>query len=166
MIDNNSIYTKISNVARVLGVSGGEYPSTDLVARVETLSDHAHSKALVYPGLADPVTVTAAAGLWTFGSYAEIVPVSTITDYFDFHYVIVGNISDNGDYVFDIASGLAGAEVLIGQIAFIRTTNQVRVGYTPIQTAIQTANTRISGRLASNVGGAATAAIKLMYHTY
>jgi hypothetical protein len=161
-----AIKTELDTLVATIGATGSEYPNTDLVAKIDTIEEHIHSTALVYPVLAAPVTLTTAAQAWTFGSYIEIVPINTITSTFDLHFAMVGNISNNGDYVLSIAKGAISSEVLIAQTAFTRTTNQDRGSYFPVITSIQAANTRIVGRLASSVAGATTATVKLMYHIY
>lgn len=165
-IELDALVTTVDTLVTTVGTTGSVHPNTDIIARLDTINDHLHSMALVYPALAAAVTLTASATPWTFGNYAEIVPINTITSYFDIHYSIVGNISNDGDYLVSIAKGGVGAEILIAQFGFTRTTNQVRAGYLPVHTPIQVANTRISARIASSVSSATTAAIKLMYHTY
>ena len=128
---------------------------------------HVHSPAKCYPVLADPVTVTASENVWTdYGSWVEIIPVNTITDPFDIHWVHTGEISATGNYVLELASGTAESEVVIGQIAFSRDSNQVQTSSQPIQIAPQPANTRISARLSSGNAAANTADIKVYYHEY
>ena len=128
---------------------------------------HVHDSAKCYPVLADPVTVTASENAWTdYGAWVEIIPVDTITNPFDIHWVHTGEISATGNYVLELSSGLAESEVVIGQIAFSRDSNQVQTASQPMQIPPQLANTRISARLSSGNAVTNTADVKVYYHEY
>ena len=163
-----------SNFAEVIGnktdrsfSDGTVGTDTSVMGHLRANYNHVHDSAKCYPVLADPVTIAASSNAWTdYGDYVEIIPVDTITSSFDIHWVHTGEISATGNYVLELASGLAASEVTIGQIAFSRDSNQVQTASQPIQIPPQPTNTRISARLSSGNAQANTADIKVYYHNY
>lgn len=130
--------------------------------RAHVLDDHAHKESLVYPTLADGVIVTGAAGAWTLGAFAEIVPINTITDDFDIHFISVEDLSANDIYEIHIFE----ATTLIGVTRVVKTANQDSTTQVPIQTPIVRANSQIQAKIASASGGSDTATISIFYHEY
>lgn len=129
------------------------------------LYEHGHSAAKVYPTLAAGVTVTGAAGAWTLGAYAEIVPVNTITTQFDIHWIVIEDASTDDTYELV----LYAATTEIGRVRFAVTlTAGGRVILPPIffQCAVVAANSQIQAKLASLGGGGETVTISIHYHTY
>ena len=127
---------------------------------------HVHSKARVYPVLADAVTITASAAGWTYGNKIQIIPADTITTKFDIHWVLISDISAVDQYELSLYSGAENQEELIATIAFTRSSNFAQEGNLPIQVAPVPANTRVTAALACKSTNARTCGVKLYYHTY
>ena len=131
---------------------------------LDVLDEHFHKESKCYPTLAGGVTVTGAAGAWTLGSFAEIVPVNTITEDFDIHFVNIENANVEDTYELRLYATTT-------EIACVRfTTTQVAGRLIPAQTNVQTpiisANSQIQAKIASSSGGSDTATISLQYHVY
>jgi len=125
---------------------------------------HIHAPAKVYPTLANGVTVTGAAGAWTLGDYAEIIPASTITVPFDIHWINVEDASANDVYELVIYEGTTER----GRIRFVADTSVFggALPSLPIQVPQLSANSQIQAKLASAGGGSDTATISVYYHEY
>ena len=164
--DNNQMRDVIGNKSDV--TNGG--PGTQSLYSIAGYMAyyHVHSSSLCYPRDADPVTLTAVndGSTWSEGTKVEVIPASTITDAFDIHFVILGEISANSNYVVKLYTGGAGSEVFWAECAFIRDSNQVRGAEIPIQGDPVPANTRISASLLSAANNGETVDIKLYTHTY
>ena len=138
-----------------------------ILAHLNTLYEHAHGEAFVYPSLADNVQLTSAATAWaSTGNKIEVIPVNTLAKAFDIHFINISNISANSQFQIDIFSGLAGAEVKIGSTRGARTAVQSFNGEKRIQIPQQPANTRISARLSDSTAGTITASISFEGHFY
>lgn len=129
--------------------------------RLDILEEHVHSEQNVYPTLADPVTLTAGAGAWTLGNYAEVVPASTITKMFDIHGLDISAPSANEDYEIYLYAGTT----FIGSVSFTRTNNFVNSIHVPMTTPKIAANSQIQAKLADGTGEL-TCKVKIYYHTY
>jgi hypothetical protein len=132
--------------------------------KAKITEEHFHGAAKVFPTLAAGETVTGAAGAWTLGAFAEIVPVDTITEDFDIHYI---NIEDaSADDIYELV--LYAATTEIGRIRFVVDTGVGGGGFPglPFQCAIQPKNTQIQAKVASSGGGADTVDISIHYHEY
>lgn len=128
---------------------------------------HVHMPQWVYPFLADGATLTGDSSAYTLGSKVEIIPASTITKWFDIHWVIVEAVSANDVYCIELYSGEVASEVLIAQLKTVKsTTAGSGVVSMPIQIPRQAANTRISGACGSKSGGGDTITISLAGHEY
>ena len=129
------------------------------------LDDHVHHAAKTYPTLAAGVTVTGGAGAWGLSAgFQEIVPVDTITEPFDIHFIVVegASVAD----VYEIV--LYAAEVEIGRVrvAFIDIANSQSLPSVPFQCDIMPANTQIQAKCASAGGGGDTIDVSIHYHEY
>ena len=151
-------------VADVVGNKDDNYTNKSLSSRLHTLSEHAHSESKVYPTLANGVTVTSAAGAWTLGTLVEVVPASTIADYFDIHAVDIEAISAND--VFELVFYQGAGDTEIGRIRFVKDAAQSATLNTSIQTPLVPANARIRAAVACAAGGAKTVDVTIRYHTY
>ena len=160
----DTVISDISDVDGKVGTSSDDYPTASIFGFLNTLYDHIHKPALVYPSNADSVLVAGGGGAWAQGSKVEIIPVNTVTGYFDVHFVTVSQTSATDEYQLELYSGEAGSEVLIAQSKFYRD-NTTRSTQYPIQTSIIAANTRISASLAS-AGGGDNTRVSLSYHIY
>ena len=129
------------------------------------LDEHVHSTSHVYPTLAAGVTVTGGAGAWGLGAYAEIVPVNTITERFDIHWMAIEGASAEDVYEIVLYAGTTE----IGRARFAVT---ITAGLHPVmspivfQTPIVAANSQIQAKVASSGGGADTVTVSIHYHTY
>jgi len=124
---------------------------------------HVHASSLCYPSDAGPVQIVAGAGAWTIGTAQQIIAANAITKPFDMHFVILGNISANNDYVVKLYYG--ESDTFWGECAFTRDTNQVRGSQVPIQGRPVPANSRIKAALMSG-SGSNNVYIKVYVHTY
>lgn len=161
---NESISEVIGNREDFSFSSGQDNPT--VVGHLKAGYYHVHSKARVYPPLADAKTLTTSAAGWTYGTKIEIIPVDTITTAFDIHWVVVSDISAVNEYELSLYSGAEGEETLMGTITFNRSSNFAQEGNLPIQVAPVSANTRVSAALACKSENACTCDVKLYYHTY
>ncbi len=152
----------------VLGNKNDTHDGNSAMALLHILFMHTHSRAQIFPRLADPVLLTKDAGVWAAipTTKTEIIPAGTIGDEFDIHWVQVSAISANGDYVICLYSGGAESEVLIGEVAVSRSAAQSQEGSAPIITPIIPNDTRISAGMSSGNAAQNTLLIKVMYHEY
>ncbi len=131
------------------------------------LYQHVHQPAKVYPSLADPIPLVSATGAaWDVGTITEIIPASTITTWFDVHFINISSIDAVDDYELILYKGGAGSEEEIGRIAFSRSSTFAQEGNRPIQIAPLPPNTRVSAALACGDGDGAACNVKLYYHQY
>jgi hypothetical protein len=129
--------------------------------KVEVLEEHAHSPSLCYPTLADPIAVAAAAGIWTLGSFVEIIPAGTTDKDFDIHFVSVEDLSSVDKYQIH----LFVEEEFIGKVRVVRAAQQDSTTQVPIQTLILKAGSQVQAKVAC-ASGSNTATISLHYHEY
>ena len=128
---------------------------------------HQHSPQKCYPTLLNGITLTGGAAAWALlAAFTEIIPVNTIVNPYDLHFLNVGAVSANDSYEVYFYSGLAGSEVFICSARFVRQLAQSGTAPTPLQTIMLPANTRITAKLASQAGGGNTAVISVFYHEY
>lgn len=145
----------------VLGNKGDTHDGDSAMAKLHTLNDHAHGESRCYPTLANGVTVAGGAGAWELGSFVEIVPINTLTEDFDVHYISVEDLSAVDAYQIELYAGTT----FIGCARVARTANQDSTTQVRIQTPLQPANTQIQAKLAS-AGGGDSAKLSLFYHNY
>lgn len=150
----------------VLGNKLDTHSGDSLYGRIKQIGEHFHSESKVYPTLADGVTVTGAAGVWTLGNFVEIVPASTIASDFDIHYISIEDLSGNDVYELVLYKGALASEVEIGRRRLTKNANLDGTQNQPFQTPLVSANERISAKVATKAGGSKTATISIGYHTY
>ena len=134
--------------------------------KVEIMEEHMHSISCVYPTLVVGVDVLAGAAgpPWVLGNFVEIVPINTITEDFDIHWLVIEGITNDG--IFELVFYAATTE-----ISRVRFAAEAGVGgtvtFSPIPTLmqIQLKNTQIQCKLGCSAG-AETATISVIYHTY
>lgn len=141
---------------------------TDVSTDIHYIEEHFHSAQKTYPDLADPVSIvsTNGVGTWTLGADTEIVPISTITEEYDLHHIVISSISANEDFQLNLYSGADGAGTLICSVSFSRVDAFTRSFDMPVMTDILPANTRVYGKLADGDDAGITVLIKVLYHTY
>lgn len=143
-------------------------PDTEsILAYLQTGYYHVHGAAFIYPDKAAPVTLNSGAPAWDItGSKVEVIPANAITKAFDLHWASLSTISAELDGVIDIFSGLAGAEVQIGAVDVVRTSNFSRENAVPVQIPQQAANTRISCRFSDSTTSSRSVRVKFYGHVY
>ena len=132
---------------------------------VKTSEEHQHTEQLVYPTLADPITVTAHANDWVLGTITEIVPASTITEHFDIHEVSIETVSVK-DKTFELVLYYGATDIECGRSRFSSATNKGGVPNGSFMTPIIPANSRIRAQLAVQDGGGQSCTISIRYHVY
>lgn len=146
-------------------------PDPSVIGHLTANYYHVHDAARVYPRTDDDtplafLTVTGSATALTYGSWVEISGFDSKTVMADCHFVFIGTISANDDYVLQLGIGASGSQAFWGECAFTRDTNQQRTGYAPIQGKPIPAGTKLWARLASTGGGSNTVDIKVYTHQY
>lgn len=126
---------------------------------------HIHRPAKCYPTLANGITINGGASAWQLGSFVEIIPANTITSAYDIHWVCVESVSATDTYELVLYSGSVGNEIEIGRVRTARESATAGATDVPIQIPPQSANTRISAKLASQSGGD-NMIISIYYHQY
>ena len=167
LIPDAGAMTSIAQEA-TLGTPAGASLAADIASvqsSLQVIDDHIHMSSKVYPTLADGVTVTADVTAWTLGSFAVVVPASTITSDFDIHHISVEALSANDIYELVLYSGADLSETEIGRVRFTKNANQDGTMDVPFQTPIVSANSQIKAKLATKAGSS-TADISIYYHTY
>ena len=127
------------------------------------LNEHVHNEAEVYPSLADGVLVAGGAGVWELGAFVEIVPASTITNWFDIHGIIIEDMSATD--VYEIVLYHGAGDTFAGRTKVVKSANQDTVQFASFMTKVIPANDRIRAKLASASGGD-DATISIFYHQY
>lgn len=145
----------------VIGNKNDTHLGDSIRALIHILDEHIHKSSKMYPTLANGEPVVSGAA-WVLGVFKEIIPINTITDPFDVHYVSIENLTANDTYELVLYDG---ADAEIGRCRFVKNAVQDGTVNVPIQTPIQPANTQIKAKLATSSGGD-TATISLFYHTY
>lgn len=131
--------------------------------RVEVINQHLHNTSLVYPTLANGVTVSAPDTAWTLGNPVEIIPANTIINAFDIHFIEVEACSAADVYEIVLYSGENIALIEIGRARTAKQTTNAGATSVPICCQIQPANTRIAAKLACKTA-LRTLTISLAYH--
>ncbi len=127
--------------------------------------EHKHSASKVYPTGAGGAAVTSHADAWTLGSFAEIIPINTVAEDFDIHWVNIEGVSADG--VYEIV--LYAATTEIGRMRFTATdiANATFLAERKMQTQIQLKNTQIQAKvMTDNAASEDIVTISLHYHTY
>ncbi len=158
--------TNNNTINDVIGNKLDDESGDSLYSKAYTVQRHIHSEQLIYPTLANGITVTSSAAIWTLGAYAVIIPENTIANSFDIHAIHVGTFSANDVYEIKLYSGSDGSETHIGSARFARTNATNPGSVLPMTTPLINANTQIKAALASMVGGNESIRISVIYHTY
>ena len=130
---------------------------------VHIMEEHLHPVSKCYPTLAAGVSITSGA-IWTLGAFTELIPINTITEVFDIHWLIVESVTDDETYELVFYN-------VETEISRVRWSSDLAAGgrilSVPIPTlmALQNANSQIQCKLASS-GAAETTVISVLYHTY
>jgi hypothetical protein len=158
--------TNNNTINDVIGSKLDDESGNSLYSKAYTVERHMHSEQYMYPTLANGVTVTSSAAIWTLGAYAVVIPANTITNPFDIHAIHVGTFSANDIYEIQLFSGSDGAEKHIGTSRLARTNATNPGSILPMTTPLINANTQIKAALASMGGANESIRIAIIYHTY
>lgn len=170
--DNYSIRDVIGNkYDRSFSNWQAEVPKPSVIGHLTAGYYHIHDQSRIYPRVDDdtplaPIVVTTSATALTFGDWVEITNFDTKVVMADVHHIILGNISDNDDYVLQLGIGISGSQEIWGECAFTRDTNQVKGSQVPIQGKPIKAGTKLWARASCTGGGSNTVAIKVFTHQY
>lgn len=152
-------------VGTKIGETDDEHGDATLFGGQELADHHVHSAQMVYPTLADGVTLTTAAGDWALGTITQIVPASTITSEFDIHEVLVEDVNTQGK-TYELILYYGSDDTECGRARFAASSNKGGVPVVSEQTILIPANSRVRGRLAIEDGSGKTAKVSLRYHVY
>ena len=156
-----------SATRQIVGDLTDGHSTATLYGYAKQNSEHNHGVTYTYPLLAAAVTLTAGGGAWDpLPAPTEIIPANTITKDFDIHWLHIGGLSANGEFIVALYQGAGGSETLIGEVPVVRNAVQSQEGSLTLITPLMDANTRISAALASSPAAANTADIKISYHEY
>lgn len=112
-----------------------------------------NSKTSCYPSESVGTDVLAGVGVFTLGSFVEIIPADTITVPFRLFKMYIDDSTDSSASIWELVfySGASGAEVEIGRV---RQSSDGKVyGDAEVPTPVLAANTRISCKACHNSGG-------------
>jgi hypothetical protein len=153
-------------IADVIGNRLDTHASGSLYGRVQELYDYLNNERLCYPSLAAGASVVSANADWTYGSYAEVVPASTITS--DYHIVAVSIEACDRNAVFQLELYKGASDDVVQAVRFA-----VEGGFYGNQIYVLgseevDANSQVRARLASSNGAAeiATVAISIVYYEH
>ena len=155
-----------TDIVDVIGQKTDDESGNSLYAYENILRKHTHSASKVYPTLANGITVTGAAGAWTLGAFAVIVPANTIPSIFDIHHINISAYNANDVFELVLYSGPDGSEVEIGRVRFTRISNVGASPHVLFISPLIAANSQIKAKIATQAGTSNTATISIMYHTY
>jgi hypothetical protein len=132
--------------------------------KVRIIDEHIHSPQKVYPTGAGGVVVIGAAGAWTLGSFAEIVPTNTIDENFDIHWLNIEAVSAAGQ--FELVLYAIEEEIARKRISVMGTPANLIVPCIRIQTPLIEANSQIQAKLMNAAGGSESMTISIEWHPY
>ena len=149
-----------------IGNKSDEELKDTIAGRVYTLLMHIHSPSKVYPTLVNEPVINKVSDLaWGVDvNPTEIIPINTIQNPFDIHFINVGTISNNDEYEMILYKG-ANPGTEIARVSFDRGTTSTEANI-PVQTELLPANTRVSAKLTSRATAARNVSVKLHYHEY
>lgn len=148
-------------MADVIGSKLDDESGDSLYAMIEALHDLATAPRLVYPTLAVGANVVSAAGVWTLGNYATIVPANAVAYNFQVRRVAIESCTvANGIFQLELYSGASDDPVTVLRFSVVGGFwgNSVYV----CRSTLILANSQIRARLASDVG-AATVGLSVGY---
>ncbi len=131
--------------------------------KLHVMEEHMHAMSQVYPSMQAGVAVTSA-GVWTLGSFTELIPVNTITSDFDIHFVVLETVTDDEEYELVFYN----VETEISRIRFssdLAAGGRVISFPIPTLMPIQKKNSQIQMKLASS-GDTETVVLSVIYHKY
>lgn len=152
----------------VVGNKTDDENGTSLYSKSYLVEKHLHGTGMIYPSLANGVTLTAVndASNWSLGALTEIVPVNTITTPYDLHQVFIESASTDTNYQINFYYGASDTYATayyctrdsVGALTFI--TNALTI------CPIIPANSRLRARVATPNNNGETITLKVFYHPY
>jgi hypothetical protein len=134
--------------------------------QVKEILDFHQNERLVYPSLAAGATVISANANWTYGAYATVIPINTITN--AFHVVAISIESCDRDAVFQLELYKGAGDDIVTAVRFA-----VQGGFFGNQLYVLgseeiDANSLVRARLASSNGLAqiATIGVSVVYYEH
>ncbi len=155
----------LDDVGTNIGDSSDNHDAATLFGAQRLSDEHVHSAQLVYPTLADGVTLTTAAGDWALGTITEIVPANVIAKEFDIHEIVAEDVNTQ-DKTYELVLYYGADDIEIGRSRFAASSNKGGVANLNMQTILIPANSRIRGQLAIQDGSGKTAKVSVRYHLY
>ncbi len=150
---------------QVIGNKNDTHDGDSLAAFAHTLNEHVHNEQLVYPTLANGITLTSHANSWELGTVTQVVPASAIGSDFDIHEVVIEDVN-TADKVYELVLYSGAGDVEIGRVRFAAGATRGGIPNVAMQTPIVLADSRIRAALAIEDGGSKTAKVSLRYHLY
>lgn len=150
----------------VIGNRNDNHSATTIYGRAKLINEHTHGISNFYPSLASNITLTAGATNFSLGAITTIISSGVITSDFDLHFVYAADATENGTYALYLYQGSSGSETKIAETRFNRSLPTGDAAPVMTMTPVITANSRISGAIATSTMGAASIGISLGYHTY
>ena len=150
-----------TTINQLIGNRNDNHDAQTIYAALHDLWEGMHHKQLVYPTLADAVTVATHANAWTLGDFVEIVPANAISIEFHIHHVHIVSASANGEYELVLYNGTTE----MARLSFSRTDKKDDIEGLIIITPHCAANSQIQAKVASDSGGD-TMKVKLWYHRH
>lgn len=147
----------------VLGNKEDGHSGDSAMSKLKMLQEHVHSAAKVYPTGGAGVTVTQAAGAWTLGAAATIIPANTVTKDFDVHYINIEGAS--GDDTYELVLYDDGVECGRMRFTTVDIANARFLGSIPMQTSLLEKNSALTAKVMGSVGSL-NCVISVFYHEY
>lgn len=151
----------------VIGNKTDDENGNSIYSKLYIVERHIHSPTKLYPTLVNAKVINKVnSDAWGLDADpVEVIPVNTITNPFDIHFINIGAISNLDEYELLLFKGINPVEVEIARVSFDRSSTQTE-GSIPVQTELLAANTRISAKLTSKAALSRSISIKLYYHEY
>lgn len=150
-------------IHQVIGNKEDGHDGNSIMSVLHTLEEHVHKPSKVYPTGAGGVTVTAAAGAWTLGAAATIIPASTVTSTYDVHYILLESAS--GDDTFELVLYDDGTECGRIRLTTVDVANARVFTAFPIQTSLLEPNSALTAKVMCSAGSL-NVVVSVFYHTY
>ena len=153
------------NASDVIGSKIDTSAGNSLYSKVSSILSQVANISKVYPTLADGVQVIAGVGAWQLGSFAVVVPASTITSNFSIYSISIEDyLGGAGAFELILYSGANGAEVEICSTRIYRSGTYGYAGMVNVRTPITLGNSQIKAKLASQTGGSQSLVISIYYN--
>ena len=133
--------------------------------RLNDILQEFDAQSKLAPSGAVSLTLTSGGAPWTPGAKVEFIAAGSVALVFHMRSATLSEPTVNAEYEVIVYKGLAGAEVEIARIDFVRTNVQNRSSFVTFSSEQVPAGTRISCAIQDSVGGSSLN-VKLGYHTH